>query len=107
MTPMSDETAEGPEPVPIAASLDGVVRSLRGPGRAAVGGVFGQWVEIVGDQVAQHVQPTRLDGDVLAVDVDDPAWATQVRLLSPTIIGRVRETTGLELGRLDVRVARR
>ena len=53
------------DPISISASLDGVVRSLRGPSRAAVGGVFGKWREAVGDQVADHVQPLKLDEGVL------------------------------------------
>ena len=36
------------DPVPISASLDGVVRSLRGPSRRAVSGLFGRWGEAVG-----------------------------------------------------------
>ncbi len=102
---MNELEADGPDPVPIAKSLDGVVTSLRGPSRAAVGGVFGRWVEIVGEPVAAHVTPAKLDGDVLFVDVDDPAWATQVRLLTGRIVERVREVAGTELSRIEVRVA--
>ena len=49
------------DPIPISASLDEVVRSLRGPGRREVGGVFGRWEEAVGAQVAAHARPVRLD----------------------------------------------
>ena len=73
------------DPIPISASLDEVVRSLRGPGRREVGGVFGRWEEAVGAQVAAHARPVRLDGGVLVVEVDEPAWATQITLLSNTI----------------------
>ena len=31
------------DPISISNSLDGVVRSLRGPSRTAVSGVFGRW----------------------------------------------------------------
>lgn len=101
---MHDGGPDGPEPIEITRALDGVVTSLRGPSRAAVGGVFGRWSEIVGEQVAAHVTPAKLDRDVLVVDVDDPAWATQVRLLTGTIIERVREVAGTELTRVDVSV---
>ena len=38
------------------------LRSLRGgAGRAEVGGVFGQWDEAVGEAIAAHVRPVRLD----------------------------------------------
>jgi predicted nucleic acid-binding Zn ribbon protein len=95
------------EPVPISDSLDGVVRSLRGPSRKAVGGVFGRWAEAVGQQIADHVRPLKLDEGVLVVEVDDPAWATQVKFLVPTIIDRLRDVAGVEIERVDVRVDRR
>jgi predicted nucleic acid-binding Zn ribbon protein len=95
------------EPVPISDSLDGVVRSLRGPSRKAVGGVFGRWADAVGEQIADHVRPLKLDEGVLVVEVDDPAWATQVKFLVPTIIERLREVAGVEIERVEVRVDRR
>jgi predicted nucleic acid-binding Zn ribbon protein len=95
------------EPVPISNSLDGVVRSLRGPGRKAVSGLFGRWSDAVGAQVADHVRPLKLDERVLFVEVDDPAWATQVKFLAPTIIERLRDVAGVEVDKVEVRVERR
>lgn len=95
------------EPVPISSSLDGVVRSLRGPSRAAVGGVFGRWDEAVGAQIAEHVKPLKFDQAVLVVEVDDPAWATQVKFVTPTIIERLRTVAGVVVERIEVRVERR
>lgn len=92
------------DPVPISESLDGVVRSLRGPSRKAVGGVFGHWTDAVGAQVADHVRPLKIDGGVLVVEVDDPAWATQVKLLTPMIIERVAEVAGADIDKIEVRV---
>ena len=79
------------DPVPIGDSLDTVVRSLRNdvartsassrPDASQMGGVFGRWAEAVGDAVAAHVKPVKLDGTKLVVEVDDPAWATQLRFL--------------------------
>ncbi len=95
------------DPVSISTSLDGVVRSLRGPSRRAVGGLFGRWHEAVGDQVAEHVKPVKLDEGVLVVEVDDPAWATQVKFLTTMIIDRLREIADVHVDRIDVRVERR
>ncbi|HWL41944.1 MAG TPA: DUF721 domain-containing protein [Ilumatobacter sp.] len=95
------------DPIPLSSSLDAVVKSLRGPSRAAVGGVFGRWAESVGDQIAAHVQPVRLDDGALLVEVDDPAWATQVKFLSATIIERLGTVAGVTVTRIDVRVERR
>jgi predicted nucleic acid-binding Zn ribbon protein len=96
-----------PDPIPLAASLDGVVRSLRGPSRRVVSGVFGRWREAVGDQVADHVEPVKLDAGTLVVQVDDPAWATQVKFLTPRILERLRDVAGVDIDRVEVRVDRR
>lgn len=95
------------DPIPIMASLDGVVRSLRGPSRREVGGLFGQWTVAVGEQVAQHVRPIKLDESVLVVEVDDPAWATQVKFLTPMIIERLAEVAGVTVTKIEVRVDKR
>lgn len=95
------------DPVPISSSLDGVVRSLRGPSRSAVSGVFGRWDDAVGAQIAAHVTPVKLDEGVLLVEVDDPAWATQVKFLATTITERLIEVAGVRVERIEVRVERR
>jgi predicted nucleic acid-binding Zn ribbon protein len=100
----SSDTGDDDVPVTISSSLDAVVRSLRGPSRREVGGLFGRWSEAVGEQVAQHVRPLKLDGGVLTVEVDDPAWATQVKFLSSMITTRLREVAGIDVQQLAVRV---
>ena len=98
------------DPLPLGESLDGLVRSLQGgPPEAgaaqAMGGVFGRWTEIVGDAVAAHVQPVRLDGRRLVVEVSDPAWATQMRLLTERVRQRMHEVTGISVDNVEIRVA--
>ena len=94
------------EPVRITTSLDSIIGSLRGTDRVQIGGVFGRWTDAVGENVAAHVRPVRLDQQVLTVEVDDAAWATHVRFLSSTIITRLHDVAGVVIERVDVRVAR-
>ncbi|MFM2070800.1 MAG: hypothetical protein RLZZ623_1063 [Actinomycetota bacterium] len=98
------------DPIPLSESLTGVVRSLRGPDAAvqavAMGGVFGRWDETVGEALARHVQPVKLDGTRLTVEVDDPAWATQLKFFEATLRTRLLETTGAEITEFDIRVKR-
>lgn len=102
------------DPIPLGESLTGVVRSLRGPvaakspmsSAAALGGVFGRWDEVVGAVVAAHVQPVRLDGVRLVVEVDDPAWATQLKFLESDLRVRLAEVAGARIEHFDVRVRR-
>ena len=95
------------EPVPITRSLDSMMRSLRGTDRIQIGGVFGRWHDAVGEAVAAHVRPVRLDEGVLTVEADDPAWATQVKFLAGTITSRLQEVASVQIERVEVRVARR
>jgi predicted nucleic acid-binding Zn ribbon protein len=105
--------------VPIGDSLNGVVRSLRNDTSASVvagqpggqtasqmGSVFGRWAEAVGDAVAVHVTPLKLDGAKLVVEVDDPAWATQLRFLETTLKQRLLEVAGVVIDTIEARVRR-
>ena len=95
------------DPVPVTAALDGLLRSMRGgAGRAEVGGVFGRWDDAVGPMIAANVRPVRFEQGALLVEVDDPAWATQVRFLTDDIRRRLREESGVEVASVDVRVRR-
>jgi len=95
------------DPISLTSALDAVVKSLRGPSRKAVGGVFGRWDEAVGEQVAAHVRPVKLDAGVLVVEADDPGWATQMKFLAETVIERLADVAGVRVERIDVRVDRR
>ncbi len=59
-----------------------------------VHGVFGRWPELVGDEVAQHCTPESFAEGRLVVRTDSTAWATQLRLLAPTLVRRLNEELG-------------
>jgi predicted nucleic acid-binding Zn ribbon protein len=95
------------DPVPVADALDRMLRSMRGgAGRAEVGGVFGRWDEAVGPTVASNVRPVRLEQGTLLVEVEDPAWATQVRFLADEVRRRLLDVTGVAVERIEVGVGR-
>jgi len=95
------------DPTPLTKSLDSMMKSLRGTDRLQVGGVFGKWDVAVGDQIAAHVKPVKLDQGTLVVEADTSTWATQVKFLADTIITRLREEAGVSVDRVEVRVASR
>ena len=97
--------------MPIGDSLNSVVRSLRNDttdstSSSQMGGVFGRWAEAVGDAVAAHVKPVKLDGTKLIVEVDDPAWATQLRFLETTVKQRLLKVAGATIDTIEARVRR-
>jgi len=59
-----------------------------------VHGVFGRWQELVGADVAQHCTPESFADGKLVVRTDSTAWATQLRLLAPTIVRRLNQELG-------------
>ena len=93
--------------ISLSASLDAVVRSLRGPSRAEVGGIFGRWEEAVGEYVARHARPSRFEDGTLAIDVDEPAWVTEIEFRTEEITQRLKEVAQVDVHTIDVRVARR
>jgi predicted nucleic acid-binding Zn ribbon protein len=96
-----------PEPQPISLGIERLLRSLRAGDRQVTVTVFSRWKELVGEGVAIHVRPLKLDEGTLIVEVDDPAWATQMKFLEADLLGRLRQTGDMSVQRLEVRVRRR
>jgi predicted nucleic acid-binding Zn ribbon protein len=59
-----------------------------------VQGVFGRWSALVGAEVADHCTPETFADGRLVVRTDSTAWATQLRLLAPTLVRRLNEELG-------------
>lgn len=59
-----------------------------------VHGVFSRWDVLVGREVAQHCAPESFSDGKLVVRTDSTAWATQMRLLAPTVVRRLNEELG-------------
>jgi predicted nucleic acid-binding Zn ribbon protein len=91
---VSGAAADDRDPQELAAGLERLV-SERGWGLdLAVGGVLGRWPQVVGPQLAAHCRPESFDDGLLVVRADSTAWATQVRLLAPTVLRRLAEELG-------------
>src|SRR6516162_6625151 len=71
------------DPQSLNAAMGGLLSARGWRQRAAVGAVFGGWVDIVGPQVAAHTRPDSFDEGELVVLADSDAWAAQVKLLTP------------------------
>ena len=68
--------------------------------------IFSRWEEVVGTELAAHVQPVRLQGSVLLVGVQHPAWGTRARMESGQILARARQLGDTTIERIDVVVQR-
>jgi predicted nucleic acid-binding Zn ribbon protein len=59
-----------------------------------VHGVFTRWEHLVGHDVALHCTPEAYADGKLTVRTDSTAWATQMRLLAPTVLRRLNGELG-------------
>jgi predicted nucleic acid-binding Zn ribbon protein len=92
---------------PVGEVLDRALRGLGGAGASTLELVFSRWEELVGPQVAAHAQPLTLRGSTLVIAADEPAWATQLRLLSGSLLARLDEVSGPgAVTTIEVRVRR-
>jgi predicted nucleic acid-binding Zn ribbon protein len=82
------------DPQALGAGLERLMAERGWQVDVAVGGVMGRWPRIVGPEVAAHCSPVTFGDHVLVVRADSTAWATQVRLLVPTLLRRLAEELG-------------
>lgn len=84
----------GRDPQTIGDQVDRLVGDRGWQVDVSAGAVMGRWPEIVGRQVAEHCEPVSFEAGVLSVRADSTAWATQIRLLGSTLLGRIAESVG-------------
>ncbi|MGO0575811.1 DUF721 domain-containing protein [Ornithinimicrobium panacihumi] len=82
------------EPNPVGREIDRLVSSRGWAGEVQVGAVIGRWPAIVGEHVAAHVEVVAFEGTVLTVRAASTAWATQMRLLQSTVLGKIEDEVG-------------
>ena len=82
------------DPQLLGPTMDRLVADQGWQTDAAVGGVMGRWAEIVGSEVAAHAEPVSWADGELVVQADSTAWATQIRLLAPTLLARLAGELG-------------
>jgi predicted nucleic acid-binding Zn ribbon protein len=82
------------DPQTLDATIGRLVSERGWSTEVAVHGVFSRWDTIVGREVAEHCHPERFADAKLTVRADSTAWATQVRLLAPTVVRRLNEELG-------------
>lgn len=76
-----------------SATMD-MARSRGWAPRVAEGSIFGQWSTVVGDQIAEHANPSSLREGVLTVEAESTAWATQLRMVQAQILAKIAAAVG-------------
>lgn len=75
----------GRDPHGLADVIEGLTSKMGWTSPLAQSELLASWPEIVGSELAQHSSPVSIDEDVLTVQCDSTAWATQLRLMRTSI----------------------
>ena len=89
-----NDRADGRDPSLLGDQMDRLLRDRGWNIDVAIGSVMGRWPAIVGTEVATHCTPVTFSDGVLIVRADSTAWATQLRLMSSSILGRLETEVG-------------
>jgi predicted nucleic acid-binding Zn ribbon protein len=90
----SGPAPDGRDPQPLKAVLASLIRARGWQRPAAEATVFARWEGVVGADVAAHCRPVRLVDGELTVEASSTAWATQLRLLSGSLLKRIAAEVG-------------
>ncbi len=102
-TRLSGAHPDARDPAPLGVAVDKLVADNDWATELAVHAVFGRWAAIVGGDVAAHCSPESFRDGQVTVRTDSTAWATQLKLLAPTVVRRLNEDLGHgTVSRIDV-----
>ena len=93
-TQVSGAHPDDRDPQLLGAMVDKLVGDQGWELELRVRGVFARWPELVGDEVGAHSTPETFTDGKLVVRTDSTAWATQLKLLAPTVVRRLNEELG-------------
>jgi predicted nucleic acid-binding Zn ribbon protein len=82
------------DPQPLGRVLTGYVEARGWQRPLNEARVFSDWAGIVGSDVAAHCTPVALREGELKVTAESTAWATQLRLLTSTLLARLAAEVG-------------
>ena len=92
-----ESSGSGPDardPVLFGAAIRRLVAERGWEDTSTAAGVLANWDRLVGPEIADHCRPASLlDGELVLV-AESSAWATQLRLLSRTLLAKVSEQVG-------------
>ncbi len=84
------------DPKTVASVLEDFMMQSEFSGPIAVGTLAARWTQIVGEEIAAHVSMGEFDLETKTLNLitDSTAWATQMRMLVPTILKKIAEEIG-------------
>jgi len=96
--PLVDTTGSaGPgarDPQLIGSTVSGLLGQLGGTSDQVAGVLKHRWAELVGPETAEHCEYVSFSGGALTVRASSTSWATQLRFLVPSMLGRFAADLG-------------
>ena len=91
---MSGAYPDERDPQPLAGEVGRLIEQHGWGLDLQVRGVFARWTEVVGPEIGAHSTPETLVDGTLVVRTESTAWATQLKLLAPSIVKRLNAELG-------------
>lgn len=89
----------------VGSDIDRVLAGFGAPPAPVLTRVDDVWGDLVGPAAADHCRPGRVVEGKLHIEVDDPAWASQMRWQQAAVIARIAEIVpGAQITSLVVHV---
>lgn len=85
---------DGRDPMSFGQAISRLVAERGWQDTTTAAGVLANWAQVVGPELADHCQPVSLVAGELVLVAESSAWATQLRLLTRTLMARVRDHAG-------------
>jgi predicted nucleic acid-binding Zn ribbon protein len=85
---------DGRDPVRFGTMIRRLVAERGWEETTTAAGVLANWDRLVGPEIADHCRPTALTEGELVLVAESSAWATQLRLLTRTLMRRLAEQVG-------------
>jgi predicted nucleic acid-binding Zn ribbon protein len=84
--------------VSLKGALDKILREYKLSNDLEAYRVFTDWRDLVGDRLAGHAKPVRINDGILYVEVDDPLWLVQIKYMKGSILQKI--DSGIKKGAL-------
>jgi predicted nucleic acid-binding Zn ribbon protein len=82
----------GRDPLGLSDVIDGLTSNMGWTSPLAQSDLVASWVQIAGEETAEHSTPVGIEDGVLTIQCDSTAWATQLRLMKTQIVTHIALT---------------
>ena len=95
--PLPRTPGDARDPVLFGAAVQRLVAERGWEDTTTRADVLANWERVVGPEIADHCRPVSLDNGELVLVAESTAWATQLRLLTKTLLKRVQDHAGVDV----------